>query len=105
MRETMQTSLIGGMFSWNNTGLVSEHFLDFPDLFLDLTFDLFRFAVGLQTAVSDRLAGNFLDAACDVLGGAFHFVASACFHVLILFFEDDERRRTGNVVERLRTSY
>jgi hypothetical protein len=65
------------MSSWIKTGLASEHFLDFSDLLLDLSFDLFRSAVGLQTGVSDRLAGNFLDAACDVLGGAFCFVLNA----------------------------
>jgi hypothetical protein len=68
------------MFSWNGIGLVSEHFLDFSDLFLDLTFDLFRVTRGLQSGVSDRPAGDFLDATCDVFGGSFRFVLSACFH-------------------------
>ena len=58
-------------------GLVTKDFLDFSDLFLDLTFGLFRFAVGLQTVVSDHLASDLLDAACDVFGGAFCFVVNA----------------------------
>ena len=60
-----------------SVGLVAEHFLDFSDLFLYLTFDLFRVALGLQSMVSEHLAGDFLDVPCDVFGGAFYFVVSA----------------------------
>jgi hypothetical protein len=69
------------MFSWNGIDLVPEHFLDVSDLFLCLTFDLFRFALGLQARVSEHLAGDFLDVACDGFGGAFYLVVSARFHV------------------------
>ena len=65
------------MFSWKGPGLVFEHFLDFPDFFLRLTFNFFRFALGLESGVSDCLAGDFLDAACDILGGSFRFVLGA----------------------------
>ena len=64
------------------SGLVSQNLLNFPDLFLDLAFDLFRLAVGLEAVVADRLAGDFLDAAGDVLGGAFYFILGTWFHVL-----------------------
>ena len=64
-------------------GLVSEDLLDLADLFLDLTFDLFRLAVGLEPAVSNRLAGDFLDATGDVLGGALYFILSAWFHFFV----------------------
>ena len=57
--------------------LASEHFLDFADFLLDLTFDLFGFACSLQSIVSDRLACGFLDAACDGFGGACDLVLRA----------------------------
>ena len=62
-----------------------KHFLDFSDLLLHPAFDLFRLAVGLQPGVSDRLAGDFLDAPGDFFGGSFCFVLGARFHFEFYF--------------------
>jgi len=93
-----------GCFNGKRQVYFPSTFLDVSDLFLDLTFDLFRFAVGLQAGFPTALPVTSLTRLrcswrCLLL----------CLECLISCFlnsfEHDERRPSRNVGESLQGSY